>query len=60
MYEGVELSAQGREAALLLTVDDKITEVVHFVLYLFANDAARLAELDKLILKLKEDLGCDC
>ncbi|GLJ54955.1 hypothetical protein SUGI_1179890 [Cryptomeria japonica] len=60
MYSGVELSAKGREAALLLSVDDKITEVVHFVLYLFAKDAERLAELEKLILKIKEDLGCDC
>ncbi|GLJ54956.1 hypothetical protein SUGI_1179900 [Cryptomeria japonica] len=60
MYSGVELSAQGREAALLLSVDDKITEVVLFVLYLFAKDAERLAELEKLILKIKEDLGCDC
>ena len=45
---------------ILLTVDDKIIEVVYFVLYLFAKDAERLAELEKLILKIKEDLGCDC
>ena len=43
-----------------MTVDDKIIEVVYFVLYLFAKDAERLAELEKLILKIKEDLGCDC
>ena len=60
MYEGVEFCSEGREAALLLTVDDKIIEVVYFVLYLFAKDAERLAELEKLILKIKEDLGCDC
>ncbi|GLJ54951.1 hypothetical protein SUGI_1179790 [Cryptomeria japonica] len=60
MYSRMELSAEGREAALLLSVDDKITEAVHFVLYLFAKDADRLAELEKLILKIKEDLGCDC
>ncbi|GLJ54947.1 hypothetical protein SUGI_1179640 [Cryptomeria japonica] len=52
MYSGVELSAEGREAAVLLSVDDKITEVVHFVLH-------RFAKLEKLILKIKEDLGCD-
>ncbi|GLJ27471.1 hypothetical protein SUGI_0539060 [Cryptomeria japonica] len=60
LYSGVELSTQGREAALLLSADDKITEVVHFVLYLFSKDAERLTELDNLILKIKKDLGCDC
>ncbi|GLJ54957.1 hypothetical protein SUGI_1179930 [Cryptomeria japonica] len=60
MYSGVELNAQGGEAALLLSVDDKITEVVYFALYLFAKDAGRLTELENLILKIKKDLGCDC
>ncbi|GLJ54944.1 hypothetical protein SUGI_1179580 [Cryptomeria japonica] len=53
MYSGVELSAEGRKAALLLSADDKITEVDYFVLYLFA-------QLENLVNKIKKDLGCDC
>ena len=59
MYSGLELTAQGRQAALLLSADDKITEVIHFVLHLFAKDAQRLAETEGLILKIKQLLGCN-
>ncbi|KAH9297281.1 hypothetical protein KI387_028963, partial [Taxus chinensis] len=60
MYSGVELNAKGREVALRLSVDDKITEVIYFVLYKFKEVEERLAELERLILKIKQDLGCDC
>ncbi|KAH9289664.1 hypothetical protein KI387_033781, partial [Taxus chinensis] len=49
MYSGVELNDQGRTAALLLSCDDKITEVVYFVMHKFKEVEDRKAELESLI-----------
>ncbi|XP_059075641.1 uncharacterized protein LOC131041439 isoform X1 [Cryptomeria japonica] len=53
MYAGVDLNSEGREAALLLSCDDKITEVMCFVLKnivdRFEENGERQAELDRLM-----------
>ncbi|GLJ20018.1 hypothetical protein SUGI_0362970 [Cryptomeria japonica] len=58
MYSGVELNIEGRKAALLLSCDDKITEVMCFVLKSivdgFEDLELRQAELDRLTESLIE------
>ncbi|GLJ20048.1 hypothetical protein SUGI_0363580 [Cryptomeria japonica] len=58
MYSGVELNSEGLKAALLLSCDDKITEVVCFVLKTiidrFQDKGERQKELDRLSDSVKE------
>ncbi|GLJ20062.1 hypothetical protein SUGI_0363870 [Cryptomeria japonica] len=58
MYSGVELNSKGRKAALLLSCDDKITEVMCFVLMStidrFVETGERQSELDRLTESLKQ------
>ncbi|GLJ20059.1 hypothetical protein SUGI_0363760 [Cryptomeria japonica] len=58
MYSGVDLNSEGLKAALLLSCDDKITEVMRFVLKSitdrFQDEGERQKELDRLSDSLKE------
>ncbi|KAH9319660.1 hypothetical protein KI387_021429, partial [Taxus chinensis] len=59
IYSGVELNGEGRKAALLLSCEDKITDVICFVLHSilqsFTTPQERQAELDRLTTSLKDE-----
>ncbi|GLJ34464.1 hypothetical protein SUGI_0693140 [Cryptomeria japonica] len=57
MYSGVYLTEEGRDAALLFSMEDKIAEIIYVIFSIYTKPAEREAQFSCLMSKITQNSG---